>query len=526
MESVVFDKLTVLGESAKYDVSCSSSGADRSNIGRIGSAACAGICHSWAADGRCISLLKVLYSNDCVFNCQYCVNRRTADVTRRTFEPRELADLTIEFYRRNYIEGLFLSSAVVVSPDYTAERMYECLYILREAYGFAGYIHAKVIPGVSPELLHLIGLVADRLSVNIELPSESSLSVLAPQKKTKGIFGPMRQITQTQAEQKTLKSAGFMGKLKPVNLQSAGISGGHVGGNNNGAGSGFGSANVESGDGSLSDIKAGAGELFRAADNPLTLADRRKNYKEKFAPAGQTTQMIVGASPESDLHIIKTSEALYHKFSMKRVYFSAYVPVADSPDLPPLGSASPQLREHRLYQADWLLRFYGFGAGEILTEDHPNLDYELDPKVVWALRNIEFFPIEVNKASFEELLRIPGVGNVSAKRIMRQRRIAAVKYDDLKKMGVVVKRARFFLTCSGKYYGDNVFDPYYIRDRITDKSALIPGGQYPAQLLNESDIRLKMNGGPERQISMFDALDTVVKKRQPLTADMLAGMHA
>ncbi|MDR0817342.1 MAG: putative DNA modification/repair radical SAM protein [Clostridiales Family XIII bacterium] len=523
MESVVFDKLTVLGESAKYDVSCSSSGADRSNIGRIGSAACAGICHSWAADGRCISLLKVLYSNDCVFDCQYCVNRRSADVTRRTFEPKELADLTIEFYRRNYIEGLFLSSAVLISPDHTAERMYECLYILRETYGFAGYIHAKVIPGVSPELLHLIGLVADRLSVNIELPSEDSLSLLAPQKKTKGIFGPMRQITQTQAEQKTLKPAGLMGRLRPpVNLQSVGTGSG-FGSDHAGAGSGFGSANIESGDGSLADIKAGAGEVFRAADNPVTLIDRRKSYREKFAPAGQTTQMIVGASPESDLHIIKTSEALYHKFSMKRVYFSAYIPVADSPNLPPIGSASPQLREHRLYQADWLLRFYGFGAGEILTEENPNLDYELDPKVVWALRNIESFPVEINKASFEELLRIPGIGNISAKRILRQRRIAAVKYDDLKKMGVVVKRARFFLTCSGKYYGDNVFDPYYIRDRITAADVIqaparngnAPGGhnsgalaaQPAAPLLSSEDIRRRMNGGIGRQVSMFDALE-------------------
>jgi putative DNA modification/repair radical SAM protein len=513
MDSEVFEKLTVLGEGAKYDVSCSSSGADRSNIGRIGNAACAGICHSWAADGRCISLLKVLYSNDCVFDCQYCVNRRSADTARRTFEPKELADLTIEFYRRNYIEGLFLSSAVIISPDHTAERMYECLYILREVYGFAGYIHAKVIPGVSPELLHLIGLVSDRLSVNIELPSENSLAKLAPQKKTKGIFGPMRQITQTQAEQKTLKSAGLMGRLKkPVGLSFA----------TEGIASAANGANTEFGDGSLSEIKAGSGELYRPQENPLTLIDRRINYKEKFAPAGQTTQMIVGASPESDLHIIKTSEALYHKFSMKRVYFSAYIPVADSPDLPPLGSASPQLREHRLYQADWLLRFYGFGAGEILTEDNPNLDYELDPKVVWALRNIEFFPVEVNKASFEELLRIPGIGGICAKRIMRQRRIAAVKYDDLKKMGVVLKRARFFLTCSGKYYGDNVFDPYYIRDKITDKQAIISTKQQtPAPLLSSADIRLKMNGGEERQISMFDALQTVVKKRQPLTANIL-----
>jgi putative DNA modification/repair radical SAM protein len=482
MDDVVFEKLTVLGEGAKYDVSCSSSGADRSNIGRIGNTACAGICHSWGADGRCISLLKVLYSNDCVYDCKYCVNRRSADVARRTFEPKELADLTIEFYRRNYIEGLFLSSAVIVSPDYTAELMYKCLYTLRETYGFTGYIHAKVIPGVSPELLHLIGLVSDRLSVNIEMPSQDSLSLLAPQKKSKGIFGPMRQIAQTQAEQKTLKSAGFMGRLKPVNLGNIDLGAANPG-------SASGGTNTEIGDGSLADIKFGAGELYSASENPLSIAEQRKTYREKFAPAGQTTQMIIGASPESDLQIIRTSELLYHKFTLKRVYFSAYIPVTSSPDLPPLGSASPKLREHRLYQADWLLRFYGFTAAEILTADNPNLDYELDPKVVWALRNISFYPIEVNKASLEELLRIPGIGAISAKRIMRQRRLAAVKYDDLKKMGVVLKRARFFLTCSGKYYGDNALDPYYIQGQLT------------------GDVRLKMIGsGETKQLSMFEDL--------------------
>jgi putative DNA modification/repair radical SAM protein len=452
MDGRVFEKLTVLGESAKYDVSCSSSGADRTNIGRLGNAACAGICHSWTADGRCISLLKVLLSNDCAYDCKYCVNRRSADTKRCTFEPRELADLTMEFYRRNYIEGLFLSSAVLGNPDNTVERMAECLAILREEYGFAGYIHAKVIPGVSPEILAQLGFVADRLSVNIELPSSESLSLLAPQKKAPGIFGPMRQITQTQIEQKTLKSPGFRDRLL---------------GRDSGA------------------TPAVVGP------NPSALApvQGRRKYKERFAPAGQTTQMIIGASPETDRQIIHMSEALYRKFSLKRVYFSAYIPVADLPELPPLLTPPPLKREHRLYQADWLLRFYGFTADEIFTDSEPNLDVDLDPKVVWALRHLDCFPIEINRASEEELLRIPGVGNTSVFRILRQRRIASVGYDDLKKMGVVLKRARYFLTCGGRYFGDVPFEPLAIR------TALGGGVKPQISLFETMDSNFQLTGG-------------------------------
>jgi len=465
VESQVFEKLTVLGEGAKYDVSCSSSGHARVNVGRIGSAACAGICHSWTADGRCISLLKVLLSNDCAYDCKYCVNRRSAGGKRRTFEPKELADLTIEFYRRNYIEGLFLSSAVIVSPDNTAERMYECLWILREVYGFAGYVHTKVIPGTSPQLLTQIGLVSDRLSVNIELPSEDSLSRLAPQKKPKAIFEPMRQILQTQYEQKTLKSAGNMKRLRPAGL------------------------NISIGDGSLTDImeREGGSQQTRA----LVQDGRRRNYREKFAPAGQTTQMIIGASPENDRQIVHSSEALYRKFSMKRVYYSAYIPVASGPELPSLLTPPPLHREHRLYQADWLLRFYGFSAEEILPADAPNLEYDLDPKVVWALRNLSFFPVEINKASEEELLRIPGIGTTSVLRIMRQRRIAAVTFDDLKKIGVVLKRARYFLTCSGKYYGDIPFEP-------------VP-------------LRRALGGGEKAQISLFETTSLALEGPRELS---------
>lgn len=410
----LFQKLKILADGAKYDVSCSTSGVDRKNNGRMGSASAAGICHSWSADGRCISLLKVLFTNDCVYDCAYCVNRRTAGVERASFEPEELARLTMEFYRRNYIEGLFLSSAVQISPDHTAERILKCLKLLREDYGFAGYIHAKIIPGVSEEILHQIGLVADRLSVNIELPTRESLSLLAPQKKPKNIFNPMRQITQTLAEQKLLKGPGTM-------------------------------------------------SVFT---NSLVRAGRTKSGGKVFAPAGQTTQMIIGAGPENDRQIIKTTENLYRSFSMKRVYYSAYIPVTDSPLLPTPLTAPPLAREHRLYQADWLLRFYGFTADEILDEKNPFLDLELDPKISWALKNIEKFPLEINKASREELLRIPGIGATSVLRILRQRKLAPIHFDDLKKIGVVVKRAKYFITCSGKYYGGKDLAPDWIKNEV------------------------------------------------------------
>ena len=488
MESLVFDKLTVLGEGAKYDVSCSSSGHARVNVGRIGSAACAGICHTWTADGRCMSLLKVLLSNDCVYDCKYCVNRRSSDSPRRTFEPGELAALTIEFYRRNYIEGLFLSSAVFVSPDHTAERMYECLWLLREVHGFAGYIHAKIAPGVSPELLTQIGLEADRLSVNIETPTSESLSILAPQKKPEAIFAPMTQITRTQIEQKTLKSAGNMKRLKP-----AGYGGDDV------------INSALAGEDENIDVLEGMPLAGRKVGGHIVRESRRVKWKEKFAPAGQTTQMIIGASPESDRQIISLSEALYRRFTMKRVYFSAYIPLSDAPELPSLLTPPPLHREHRLYQADWLLRFYGFSADEIFTEAEPNLDYDLDPKVVWALRHIEVFPIEVNTASEAELLRIPGVGNISVRRIMRQRRAQKVHYEDLKKMGVVLKRARHFLTCDGRYFGGREQEP----DKLRSVFALeerIGAGTLPVQLINNgldaAAIRGILGGGEKAQLTL------------------------
>ncbi|MBQ9060902.1 MAG: putative DNA modification/repair radical SAM protein [Firmicutes bacterium] len=434
MESTLMRKLQILADSAKYDVSCSSSGTGRHGSGQMGSARMAGLCHTWAADGRCVSLLKVLFTNNCVYNCEYCVSRRDNDFPRASFEPEELASLTMEFYRRNYIEGLFLSSAVEISPDYTAERILKCLTILRESYGFAGYIHAKIIPGVSPEILHRIGLVADRLSVNIELPSSESLKKLAPQKKAKQIFAPMRQITNTLIETGSLKGPGNMFQGQQLNTADHYL----------GASS------------SLRPLQAGAS---------ASLVPGRAG-KGTFASAGQTTQMIIGAGGETDQSILTTSENLYRTFKMKRVYYSAYVPVVASPILPDKLTAPPLAREHRIYQADWLLRFYGFTVSELFGKGSANLDPDLDPKVTWALRNLDQFPIEVNRASYEMLMRIPGIGNITARRIIRQRRFRAVRFEDLKKMGVVLKRAKYFVLCCGRYYGDRSFEPETIRNSI------------------------------------------------------------
>jgi putative DNA modification/repair radical SAM protein len=418
-----------------------------------------GICHSWTADGRCISLLKVLYTNKCVYDCEYCVNRRSNETPRASFTPRELAELTMEFYRRNYIEGLFLSSAVDGSPDRTLEEICESLRMLREDLGFLGYIHAKIIPGADPAIVQRIGMLADRLSVNIELPSRESLAALAPQKKPDGILRPMRQITDTMEEQRSLMGAGnkyskyrYRPKQLPENSQLM-----------------IGESAPRHGAYSTDRL------VFRGAGKDLTLRqiDAKMAIKEeRFAPAGQTTQLMVGASGESDAQILALSHALYKQFYMKRVYFSAYIPLMASPLLPAVGTTVPLTREHRLYQADWLMRFYGFEAGEILDEAHPNLDLQLDPKISWALRHPEYFPMEINRASPEEILRIPGIGTISAGRILRQRRVAALTYDDLKRMGVVLKRAKYFITVGGKYYGGRVKE-----DELREHFILQSGGQ-------------------------------------------------
>ena len=499
-------KLKILADSAKYDVSCSTSGVSRKNDGRLGNTFAAGICHSWSADGRCISLLKVLFTNRCVYDCAYCVNRRSADCERASFEPRELADLTIEFYRRNYIEGLFLSSAVERSPDYTAERILRCLSILRYDYGFAGYIHAKIIPGASPELVEQIGLVADRVSVNIELPTEKSLALLAPQKKPAAIFRPMKQITNTLIERRSLVGPGVMFRGEKLNTEEHYIRGEGMRLEDSAVGAADGGAQrvsnrqaaqggrkakndpktqIRQKDGQSRptereklrrERKSFVGTALEErldmtgtvpdATQRMEMAPRTKRSGKVFAPAGQTTQLIVGAGAETDRQILKLSEDLYRIFKMKRVFFSAYIPVNPSPLLPDLFTAPPLAREHRIYQADWLLRFYGFRADEILDERRPFLDAELDPKIMWALRHMERFPIEINKAPLEDILRIPGIGTTSAYRIVRQRRHAAVRYEDLRRMGVVLKRARYFLTCSGRFYGGLAINPEKIREEL------------------------------------------------------------
>jgi len=416
----VFQKLEILTDAAKYDVACTSSGVDRAGVkGSIGSAVAAGICHSFAADGRCISLLKVLMSNACTYDCTYCVNRRTADTSRTTFTPEELCDLTMNFYRRNYIEGLFLSSAVVKNADYTCEIMIKAIKKLRTEHKFNGYIHVKGIPGADPKLIEELGMYADRMSVNIELPSNESLSLLAPQKTKESILKPMKQIQ-------------------------------------NG-------------------INQNCTDLVKYRSAP------------KFVPGGQSTQMIIGATPESDRKILMLTEGLYKKYSLKRVFFSAYMPMVNDRNLPALDTAPPLLREHRLYQADWLLRFYEFKADEILDDNNPDFNPLLDPKCNWAINHMENFPMEINKAPYEMLLRIPGIGVVSAKRIVAARRYAKLDFAALKTLGVVLKRARYFIYCSGKSINPLGTDnPAVLAGAISDKA------QYQQQI-----------GVPE-QLSLFE----------------------
>ncbi len=405
----ILDKLAILTDAAKYDAACTSSGAKRGfEPGKIGctSSSVMGCCHSFSADGRCITLLKVLLTNRCVYDCKYCVNRRSNDTPRAMFTPDELAELTIQFYRRNYIEGLFLSSGVLRSPDYTMELMIRTLSILREEYRFNGYIHAKAIPGASSELVERLGMLADRLSVNIELPSEASLHRLAPNKTRESVLRPMRFIRERGLENKQ--------------------------------------------------------ELVRYRHAP------------RFAPAGQSTQLIVGATQESDRHILTLTQSLYDVYRLRRVFYSAYVPVVENSLLPSLDTKPPLLREHRLYQADWLLRFYGFRVGELLDEAQPNFDPLLDPKCCWALRHPEFFPIEINRADYEALLRVPGIGVTSARRILVARRAGSLRADDLRKLGVVMKRAQYFVTCSGQSAASLRLSPDGVRRQLSavERSAL------------------------------------------------------
>ncbi len=418
----ILQKLEILADAAKYDVACTSSGSSRKRqAGSLGNAVACGICHSFSSDGRCISLLKVLQSNACAYDCAYCVNRKANDeIKRASFTPRELADITMNFYRRNYIEGLFLSSAVVKNPDYTCELMLKTLRILREEYRFGGYIHVKAIPGADQALLGSMGLFADRMSVNIELPSERSLKLLAPQKSKEAILGPMEGIRQG--------------------------------------------------------INQSRYELVRYRGAP------------RFVPAGQSTQMIIGATPESDRQILRLSESLYKKYSLKRVFYSAYVPLVQVGNLPAIDTKPPLLREHRLYQADFLLRSYGFTASEILPEHSPDFNIYLDPKCCWALNNLDQFPVEIGKAPLETLLRVPGVGTKSAQRIVSARREMSLRPEHMQKLGVVMKRAQYFLTFGGKT----------VPGVRMEQAALLRG------LMSHKDARsLELERG--RQLSFFDS---------------------
>ncbi|MBU3875497.1 putative DNA modification/repair radical SAM protein [Faecalicatena sp. AGMB00832] len=403
----LYEKLQILSDAAKYDVACTSSGVDRQGDGTgMGNCFKAGICHSFSSDGRCISLLKILFTNECIFDCKYCINRSSNDVVRASFTPDEICTLTMEFYRRNYIEGLFLSSGVLKSPNYTMELIYAALYKLRYDCNFQGYIHVKAIPGADQELIQRVGFLADRMSVNLELPTAESLKLLAPHKSRKNILAPMRLVQQKMHDNKQ--------------------------------------------------------EITVYKNAP------------RFVPAGQSTQMIIGATPESDYQILNVAESLYKKFELKRVFYSAFIAVNEDSMLPACtGEGPPLLREHRLYQADWLLRYYHFEAKELLDEENPNFNIFLDPKCDWALKHLEYFPVEVNRADYQTLLRVPGIGYKSASRIVKARRMGTLQFEDLKKMGVVLKRALYFLTCNGRMmYPTKIEEDYIMRNLLNTKEKL------------------------------------------------------
>ncbi len=432
------EKLEILADAAKYDVACTSSGADRrGRKGMLGNCCPSGVCHSFAADGRCISLLKVLMTNHCIYDCRYCANRASNDVRRATFEPDELCRLVIEFYKRNYIEGLFLSSAVLVSPDYTMERMYEILYLLRTKYRFNGYIHVKTIPGASDEILARIGYLTDRISINIEQPTEAGLRKLAPNKTFKNILEPMGKVTNTIASSRLIE-----GKSARMERST---------GNNYLPGS----------------IFNGSAKAIETHKDSLPVIKDSSGVHRNFAPAGQSTQMIVGALDETDYTLITTTQQLYQMYDLKRVFYSAYIPINDVSGLPEVGTAPPLLREHRLYQADWLLRFYGFKAEELFTPECQNLDERIDPKCNWALRHIEQFPIEVMTAPYDLLLKIPGIGPKSAQRIVNSRRFGSLNFDTLKRIGVVLKRAHYFITCGGRMMYNTRLEEKYLLSELT-----------------------------------------------------------
>ncbi len=476
------EKLSILSDAAKYDVACTSSGVDRGGNGDgMGNALACGICHSFSADGRCISLLKILFTNECIFDCKYCINRSSNDIRRASFTPEEVCDLTMEFYRRNFIEGLFLSSGILVSPDYTMDLIYQTLVLLRFKHNFNGYIHIKTIPGADQELINKVGWLADRMSVNLELPTAEGLKTLAPHKNRKNILSPMKQIqlgiTENKGRRIGLTDNMYHNALSEVehkrSTQTLLELPDTVGFQGNGG------SNI---------LLPG---MSNPSEDPLMLAKRRHGFKKAaFVPAGQSTQMIIGCTPETDYQLLSVTDSLYKNFNLKRVFYSAYVPINEDSLLPSLDTKPPLLREHRLYQADWLLRFYGFQATEILDEENPYFNVLLDPKCNWALKHLEQFPVEVNKADYYTLLRVPGIGVTSARRIIQARKMATLTFSDLKKMGVVLKRALYFITCSGRMmYSVKVEEDYIIRHMLDIKEKL------PLHLQEIDTFK---------QISMFD----------------------
>ncbi len=445
-------KLEILSGAAKYDVACTSSGVDRKGNGSsLGNSVACGICHSFSSDGRCISLLKVLFTNECIFDCKYCANRSSNDVVRASFTPQELSDLTIEFYRRNYIEGLFLSSGIIQSPNHTMELILEALRLLREVHQFNGYIHCKAIPGADPALIEMLGWYTDRMSTNLELPTAESLKELAPHKNRKNILKPIRQIQLgRQGHREAIGLSGSQIILPPGVQQKKS----HI---------------ISSKDKEIDEVVA--------SNKGVIIPYKSKSMsKRNFVPAGQSTQMIVGATQESDYQIMSVAEALYNNFDLKRVFYSAFMNVNQDSMLPSTDKGPPLLREHRLYQADWLLRFYGFQSTELLDEKRPNFNILLDPKCDWALRNLELFPVEVNKADYFTLLRVPGIGVNSANRIVAARKSATLDFADLKRMGIVLKRAIYFITCKGRMmYSINVEENFITRQLVALKDQVPMG---------------------------------------------------
>lgn len=457
----IFQKLEILTDAAKYDVACTSSGSSRRGVkGTMGNTVSAGICHCFAADGRCISLLKILQTNECVYDCKYCLNRCSNDVPRATFTPEEIAELTISFYRRNYIEGLFLSSGIQKNPDYTMEQIYQAVYLLRNRYHFNGYIHVKAIPGADELLIEKTGWIVDRMSVNLELPTAAGLKSLAPQKNRKKILTPMRQIQLGRKENQLIADYQANQVVPRHHSQSE----------------------------ALLEIKE-KGHYRLSETHPGSA----------FVPAGQSTQMIIGASPESDYEIIHMAEALYQQFELKRVFYSAFINTTGDSLLPDTTeSGPPLLREHRLYQADFLMRFYQFRADEIITAEQPDLNVQIDPKCNWALNHLEFFPVEVQKADYHTLLRIPGVGVKSAGRIVKARKMGSLDFSSLKKFGVVLKRAMYFITCNGKMMMPIRLNKEFILTNLLGLGEKLPvgiEGKTTYHQLSLQDMMMEQRGG-------------------------------